>query len=233
MAASAPPESPAGAAAAGKRPLWERLRQGRLACWWRSLLRDYAEACLEAAREARRRPGRAALYAGLAAGLAGCARRSPGEASFEAALLEASGRLLLLSPQTRSGAAEAHVRRLLGLRAEGRLRVRGLLFAALVYEAPCDAEAALYRARCRHLAPAWAELPGRLLDVGFWGRWWGLRARMRDCDVNAEEFRALPPRLRNVDFHHLHSARNERLFEQKYRPVELGPEHLGPEEGRP
>ncbi|XP_060092276.1 mitochondrial import inner membrane translocase subunit Tim29 [Heteronotia binoei] len=209
-----------------RRSLWERLRGGRLGRWWRGLLQDYAEAAREALREARRRPGRAAAAAGLLAGVAGCARGCPGEASLEAGLLEASGRLLLLSPATRSGAAEGHVQRLLELRAGGRLRVRSLGLAAVAYEAPFDADAALYRARCPHLAPAWAQLPARLLDVGFCGRWWLLRAKMRDCDVNAEEFRALPPSLRRLSFHHLHSARNERLFQQKFQPVVLGPGDL-------
>lgn len=186
-------------------------------CW--ALLRDYAEACAETAREARGRPGRALLYAGLAAGLAGCALHCPGEASLEAGLLEASGRLLLLSPATRSPAAEAHVGRLLALRAEGRLRVRGLAFCAVAYEAAFPDDAALYRARCPHLAPAWTALPARLLDLGCCGRWWLLRRAMRDCDVNAEEFAALPPPLRRLDFHHLHSARNERLFQQKFQPA--------------
>ncbi|NXI92693.1 TIM29 translocase, partial [Psophia crepitans] len=47
--------------------------------------------------------------------------------------------------------------------------------------------------------PRWSEFPRRFLDVGFWGRWWVLSARLRDCDVNEEEFAALPPRLRRPD----------------------------------
>ncbi|XP_077202307.1 mitochondrial import inner membrane translocase subunit Tim29 [Paroedura picta] len=212
--------------AASRRPLWERLREGRLGRWWRSVLLDYASACREAAGAARRRPGRALGAAGLLAGLLGLARACPDEAALEAALLEASGRLLLLSPATRSAQAEAHVGRLLALRAEGRLAVRGLGLLAVAYEAPAPPDAALYRARCPHLAPAaFAALPARrrllLLDVGFGGRWWLLRARMRDCDVNADEFRALPAPLRRLSARHLHSARNERLFDQKFQPVRL------------
>ncbi|NXD89104.1 TIM29 translocase, partial [Halcyon senegalensis] len=78
---------------------------------------------------------------------------------------------------------------------------------AVVYEAPHAADAALYPARCRHLRPRWRELPGRVLDVGFCGRWWVLGARLRDCDVNEEEFAALPARLRRVESHHLRSQR--------------------------
>ncbi|NWH82949.1 TIM29 translocase, partial [Piaya cayana] len=70
--------------------------------------------------------------------------------------------------------------------------------AAVVYEAPHAADAALYAAQCRHLRPRWRDLPSRVLDVGFLGRWWVLAARLRDCDVNEEEFAALPERLRRV-----------------------------------
>ncbi|NXW39595.1 TIM29 translocase, partial [Phaetusa simplex] len=78
---------------------------------------------------------------------------------------------------------------------------------AVVYETPHPADAALYRARCRYLRPRWRDLPGRLLDVGFGGRWWVLGARLRDCDVNEEEFQGLPERLRRVETHHLRSHR--------------------------
>ncbi|NXX87399.1 TIM29 translocase, partial [Urocolius indicus] len=78
---------------------------------------------------------------------------------------------------------------------------------AVVYEAPHSSDASLYAATCRHLAPGWLELPGRLLDVGFWGRWWVLRARLRDCDVNEDEFAALPERLRRMDAQQLLSHR--------------------------
>uniref|UniRef100_A0A8C2VZM4 Translocase of inner mitochondrial membrane 29 n=1 Tax=Chinchilla lanigera TaxID=34839 RepID=A0A8C2VZM4_CHILA len=92
---------------------------------------------------------------------------------------------------------------------------------ALVYEAPFDAQASLYQARCRHLQPRWLDFPGRVLDVGFAGRWWVLGARMRDCDVNHAEFLRLPPHLRVVRARQLRSEANERLFEEKFRAVVL------------
>uniref|UniRef100_A0A8B9CYC4 Translocase of inner mitochondrial membrane 29 n=1 Tax=Anser brachyrhynchus TaxID=132585 RepID=A0A8B9CYC4_9AVES len=182
---------------------------------------DYAEAAREAARGARRRPWRAAGAAAALGGALACAAAVPDPDSFEAALLEAAGALLLLSPPTRSPEAERHVRRLLRRRDRGQLRYRGLVLAAVVYEAPYDEAAALYRARCPHLRPPWSRLPGRLLDVGFWGRWWVLEARTRDCDVNEEEFGSLPPHLRRLEARQLRSEENERLFLQKFRPVPL------------
>ncbi|XP_072458450.1 mitochondrial import inner membrane translocase subunit Tim29 [Notamacropus eugenii] len=199
-----------------KRRVWERLGS-----WVRGLLHDYAEACADAAAAARERPVRAALYAGLLGGAAACALRTPEEASFEEALLDASGTLLLLAPATRNPGSEAHVQRLLWLRGRGRLRHVHLGLCSLLYEAPYDPEASLYQARCPHLQPRWADFPGRVLDVGFLGRWWVLSAKMRDCDVNDDEFRHLPPHLRTLSEDQLRSEVNEWLFSQKYLPAVL------------
>ncbi|XP_074168129.1 mitochondrial import inner membrane translocase subunit Tim29 [Sminthopsis crassicaudata] len=202
--------------AVAKRGVWERL-----GIWVRGLLHDYAEACTDAAAAARERPVRAALYAGLLGGAAACALQTPEEVSFEEALLDASGTLLLLAPGTRNPGSEAHVQRLLWLRGRGRLRHRNLGLLSLLYEAPYDPEASLYQARCRHLQPRWADFPGRVLDVGFLGRWWVLSAKMRDFDINDEEFRHLPAHLRTLAEHQLRSEANERLFDEKYLPVVL------------
>ncbi|XP_054039510.1 LOW QUALITY PROTEIN: mitochondrial import inner membrane translocase subunit Tim29-like, partial [Rissa tridactyla] len=164
---------------------------------------------------------------GVTVAAAAAVAASPTPDSFEAATLEAAGALLLLSPGTRSPRADRHVQRLLRRRAAGRLRYQNLLFLAVVYETPHPPPtAALYRACCRYLRPRWRELPGRLLDVGFAGRWWVLGARLRDCDVNEEEFQGLPERLRRVETHHLRSHRNESLFLEKFRPVILTPEEI-------
>ncbi|XP_004378388.2 mitochondrial import inner membrane translocase subunit Tim29 [Trichechus manatus latirostris] len=221
-------------AAAALKRLWSRSREeaadaavakpgvwARLGTWSRALLRDYAEACGDAAAAARARPVRAAVYVGLLGGAAACCALAPSEAAFEEALLDASGTFLLLAPATRNRDSEACLQRLLWLRGRGRLRHRNLGFCSLVYEAPFDAQASLYQARCRYLQPRWADFPGRILDVGFMGRWWVLEARMRDCDINDEEFLHLPAHLRVIGPHQLRSEANERLFDEKYKPVVL------------
>lgn len=193
-------------------------------------MHDYAEACRETALGVRQRPGKAGLYLSLLAGAVGCGLRSPCEESFEASLLEASGTLLLLSPWTRSRRAEGHVQRLLELRNRGQLRFQSLVFLSLLYEAPQDADSDLYQAHCQYLKPRWADFPGQLLDVGFWGRWWVLHSKMRDPDINEQEFQHLPPHLRVLSSQHLHSEANERLFQERYKPVVLTQDQIQGEE---
>lgn len=133
--------------------------------WARALLRDYAEACGDAAAAARARPVRAAVYVGLLGGAAACCALAPSEAAFEEALLDASGTLLLLAPATRNRDSEAFVQRLLWLRGRGCLRHVSLGLCSLMYEAPFDAQASLYQARCRYLQPRWVDFPDRICNL--------------------------------------------------------------------
>lgn len=215
------PDEPGGLASVKKPGALERL-----GIWARALLRDYAEACGDTVSAARARPGRATVYVGLLGGVAACFALAPGESAFEEALLDASGSLLLLAPATRNQDSETFVQRLLWLRGRGRLRHVNLGVCSLIYEAPCDAQASLYQARCRYLQPRWSDFPERVLDVGFAGRWWVLDARMRDCDINDSEFLHLPSHMRVVGHHHLHSETNERLFDEKYKPVVLSDDQV-------
>ncbi|NXU46894.1 TIM29 translocase, partial [Drymodes brunneopygia] len=72
---------------------------------------------------------------------------------------------------------------------------------------PHGSETALYSALCPHLRPRLWEQPGRLLDVGFLGRWWLLEEALRDSDINEEEFGHLPERLRRLERSELRSER--------------------------
>ncbi|KAM8987291.1 mitochondrial import inner membrane translocase subunit Tim29 [Ara ararauna] len=198
--------------------------------WCRALGRDYAAALRETAEGARRRPAAALASAAALSAAAACGASVPSAESFEAAAVEAAATLLLLSPGTRSPGAERHVQRLLRRREAERLRYRHLLLLAVVYEAPHGAGAQLYGSRCPYLRPRWREAPARVLDVGFGGRWWLLRRRLRDCDVNEEEFAALPPPLRRLEPRQLRSQRNERLFMAKFEPAVLSNEEVDEEE---
>uniref|UniRef100_A0A8C4LG79 Translocase of inner mitochondrial membrane 29 n=1 Tax=Equus asinus TaxID=9793 RepID=A0A8C4LG79_EQUAS len=211
-------------ATAALKRLWSRGRgeaggteAAKPGVWARLGLRPAGRAAAAAAGPGRcARPRTQGCWAAAA-----CCALAPGEAAFEEALLDASGTLLLLAPATRNRASEAHVQRLLWLRGRGRLRHASLGLCSLVYEAPFDAQTSLYQARCRYLQPRWADFPARVLDVGFAGRWWVLGARMRDCDINDDEFLHLPVHLRVIGPQQLRSEANERLFDEKYRPVVL------------
>uniref|UniRef100_UPI00398F253F mitochondrial import inner membrane translocase subunit Tim29 n=1 Tax=Pristiophorus japonicus TaxID=55135 RepID=UPI00398F253F len=213
------------ASGAGGAGLWARVRGSKTGLWTQSLLRDYKDACKEIFVGAKNHPGRAGFYCTLLAGGFACGYNNPSDNSFQATLLESSNQLLILSPWVRNGQSDRHVQNLVTIKNQGRLRHRNLLLFTLVYTAPHHPKTSLYNAQCEHLKPRWSDFPSRVLDIGFFGKWWILSSKMRDWDINDDEFAHLPAELQRVTPQHLHSTENERLFELKFQPVILEEEH--------
>lgn len=194
--------------------------------WCRSLASDYKEACREMVLGAWERPVKASVYVALLGGAWACFHTKPDKSSFEAALLERSSHLGLLSPWIRNSTSDSHVQSLVKFRNEGRLRHISLGLLTLVYHSDYDPEVTLYEALCSNLSVPWRELPQKVLDVGFLGHWWILDSKMKDYDVNEAEFKhlpadmqaTLPPSIKVVE-------KNERLHKESWLAINMEDEH--------
>lgn len=142
------------------------------------------------------RPIKASVYGTLVGGALACFYTKPDKSSFDAVLLERSNKLGLLSPWIRNATSDGHVQSLMKLRNEGRLQHISLGLLSLAYRADFDPDVTLYEAQCSNLSVPWRELPQRMLDVGFLGYWWILDSKMKDYDVNEDEFKHLPEHMR-------------------------------------
>ncbi|KAE8283570.1 Mitochondrial import inner membrane translocase subunit Tim29 [Larimichthys crocea] len=217
--------APAPAPVPGSR--WERLKGSKAGVWCRSLLSDYKEACREVFVGAWERPVKASVYMTLVGGAWACFYTKPDQSSFEATLLERSGQLGLLSPWIRNGTSDGHVQNLVKLRNEGRLHHISLGFLSLVYRTEYDPDATLYEAQCSNVSPRWREFPQRILDVGFVGRWWILDSKMKDYDVNDEEFKHLPAHMQATSPPSVQEVeRSERLHKESWLALTMEDEEI-------
>lgn len=108
------------------------------------------------------------------------------------------------------------------LRNEGRLRHLSVGVFTLVYRSDFDPDAMLYEAQCSSLSVPWRELPQRVLDVGFLGRWWILDSKMKDYDVNEEEFKHLPAHMQATVPPSIQEVEtNERLHNESWLAVTM------------
>lgn len=190
--------------------------------WFSSLLGDYKEACRETVVGAWERPLKAGVYLSLLGGAWACVHTNPDEGSFEASMTEMANQLGLLSPWIRNGLSDGHVQKLTKIHSQGCLRYVSLGVVSLTYRADYDPDSSLYEARCSALSVPWRELPDRLLDVGFAGHWWVLEAKMKDYDVNDEEFRHLPPALfATVPPAPQVTERNEQMHKDSWKPIAI------------
>ncbi|GLD61285.1 uncharacterized protein AKAME5_001311500 [Lates japonicus] len=196
---------------------WETLKNSKAGVWCRSLVSDYREACKEMVVGAWERPIKATAYMTLLGGAWACFHTKPDHSSFEAALLECSNQLGLLSPWIRNMTSDGHVQSLVKLRNEGRLCYVSLGLLSLVYSANYDPDTTLYEAQCSNLSVRWWEFPKQVLDVGFAGRWWILNSKMQDYDVNEEEFKYLPAHMQLTSPPSVQEVeRNERLHKDSW-----------------
>ncbi|XP_070778651.1 mitochondrial import inner membrane translocase subunit Tim29 isoform X2 [Enoplosus armatus] len=166
------------------------------------------------------RPVKASVYVTLLGGAWACFHTNPDQASFEAALLERSNQLGLLSPWIRSATADGHVQNLVKLRNDGQLHHASLGLLSVVYRTDYDPDATLYEAQCSNLSARWRELPQRMLDVGFAGHWWILNSKMKDYDVNEDEFKHLPAHMQVTSPPSIQEVeRSERLHKESWFAV--------------
>lgn len=190
--------------------------------WLTSLFADYKEACRDTIVGVWKRPVRAGVCLSLLGGVWACVHTNPEEGSFETNLIEMANQLGLLSPWIRNGMSDGHVQKLIKLHSQGCLRYVSLGVVSLVYQADYDPESSLYEAHCSALSVPWSELGDRALDMGFAGRWWMLETKMKDYDVNDEEFRHLPPALfATVPPAPRVTERNEQMHKDSWKPIAM------------
>ncbi|XP_054615802.1 mitochondrial import inner membrane translocase subunit Tim29 [Dunckerocampus dactyliophorus] len=201
---------------------WEKLKNSKAGVWSRSLASDYKEACREAVVGIYEHPVKASVYVSVLGGALTCFLSKPDKSSFEAALLERSSQLGLLSSWIRSATSDKHVQSLLKLRNEGRLRHINLGILSIIYSTDYDPDSTLYEAQCSSLSVLWRNLPGRVLDVGFVGHWWVLDSKMTNYDVNEEEFTGLPVHMRVTAPPGVQEVElNERLHRESWLALKL------------
>ncbi|KAM8824409.1 mitochondrial import inner membrane translocase subunit Tim29 [Synchiropus picturatus] len=201
---------------------WQKLKDSKAGVWCRSLLSDYKEAFQDIFVSARKRPGKTAVYTMVLGASSAFVYTKPDDASFQERLLDCSNQLGLLSPWIRSPPSDGSVQFLMRMRNEGRLRHVSLALLSLVYLADYDPDTSLYEAQCSDLSVPWRELPQRLLDVGFAGRWWILESKMRDYDVNNDEFKHLPAHLQQTSPPSVQQVdESERLHKESWLPVRM------------
>ncbi|KAF3845825.1 hypothetical protein F7725_002903 [Dissostichus mawsoni] len=209
---------------------WERLKKSKVGVWCRGLFTDYKEACREVVGivGATNQSLHICLSAGWDLGLFLHPTRPAGLRSH---LLDCSGQLGLLSPWIRNGTSDGHVQSLVKLRNEGRLHVLSLGILALAYQADYDPDASLYEAQCSNLSVPWRELHERVLDVGFMGRWWVLQSKMKDYDVNEEQFKDLPADMQATSAPSVQEVEtSERLHKESWLPLTVEEEEEEEEE---
>ena len=131
-----------------------------------------------------------------------CVIKTPSEVTFRQQLICNANELQMVSDSIRNPHSNEHLQRLIELRNCGRLRYLSLFVCSFIWADNFDPEVDIYEAHCSYVTVGWTELPKKIIDIGFWNRWWFMSKAMENYDINPTEWgEKLPEKL--VDFNSL------------------------------
>lgn len=154
---------------------------------------------IEAFQDAKQRPVRTVVMTTGIGALSVCMYNNPSESVFRQQLINSANELQLVGDKIRSPFSDEHVRKLIELRNAGRLRCLSLGAFSVMWTDNFDPEVDIYEAHCSYVSVGWTELPHKIVDIGFWNRWWLLHKAMENYDINPHEWNEELPK-RFVDF---------------------------------
>ncbi|KAL0117576.1 hypothetical protein PUN28_010408 [Cardiocondyla obscurior] len=158
----------------------------RWAKYWHGLYVDYKDVAFDVAKDCRERPVRAGLY--VTRGCFYSCRHNPDETMFREQLIQNSLKLIQVGESIRNPVSVEHIKWLEQCYNEGLIRRLNLGVLSLIWLDNYDKDCSLYKAICPYLKPRYITFHERIIDVGFLEKYWLLERKMKDYDVNEDEF---------------------------------------------
>lgn len=153
-----------------------------------NLLRDYGEVIKETSSDIKQRPKKALAYAWGFWAWYYCVKTNPDELNFREKCLLAAGDIVSLPDSVRNKESSTHFSFLESCYNTGVLRRLNLGVCSFMWLDNYDQAVGLYAAHCKFLEPKYLSFHERIVDFGFLGRWWIMSRKMRDYDINPEEW---------------------------------------------
>ncbi|XP_055380500.1 mitochondrial import inner membrane translocase subunit Tim29 [Condylostylus longicornis] len=152
--------------------------------YWKQLGIDYKEAGTSFYEEAKAKPVKTSIYTSIGMLIYFSSKKNPSETDFIENLRNYNNDLVLVHESCHKPESSNHVKFIQRCFNEGILRRLSLGFISFMWVADYDKGVSVYKAICPHLQPEYLTFHKRIIDVGFWGKWWNLQNKMVDYDVN-------------------------------------------------
>jgi len=158
----------------------------------RQLFLDYYDVFKDVQKSAKSRPFKATLYGVSVVFVLNLFRTNEGLRSYNADVVSACNRIGAVTENLRNPFSNSYVQTLGELNGHRQLRQIDLGFSTIIYKTESNPEVALFRYNCKYLNPTILEFfTEKIVDLGVLGHWLVLESKMRDYDVNEEEYKGL------------------------------------------
>lgn len=152
--------------------------------YWQQLGIDYKDVFVNLAQQSKEKPILASIYCTTGIGLYYCVKNNPSEEDFRMQLRNCNAEAVMVHESCLNPTSVEYVKFIEKCYNEGTIRHLSLGFVSFLWLDNYDRDASLYKAICKYTEPQYLKFHERVIDVGFWNRWWNLRKKMTDFDVN-------------------------------------------------
>ncbi|XP_045602244.1 mitochondrial import inner membrane translocase subunit Tim29 [Procambarus clarkii] len=168
-----------------------KFKGGSIEKWgnyWASVAQDYKEMVQDVIVDSRRQPLKAATYLSIIAGYICAVKTNPNKMDFQDTLQKYMNESAMLSDKIRNKEVDAHFNYMVDCYNHGLVRRLSLGFCSLLWVDNYSKVCGVFKSQCEYLTPQYLTFHERIMDVGFFGTWWGIDAKMKEFDINPEEW---------------------------------------------
>lgn len=151
--------------------------------YWKQLGIDYRDVAVGVARQAVAKPLKTAVYGAVGTGAYFCTAYAPSEVEFLRQMRQLNAELVLVHESCQNPVSTQHLQTMQQYLNQGRIRCVNLGPVSLLWLDEYDDALSLYKSTCSYTRPEWLRFHERIIDIGFWHKWWKLHECMRDFDV--------------------------------------------------
>lgn len=152
--------------------------------YWQQLGIDYKDVFVNVAQQMKEKPILASIYCTTGGALYYCIKNNPSEEDFIVQLRNANANAVVVHDSCLNPISADYMKFIEKCYNEGIVRHLSLGFVSFLWLDNFDRGAALYKATCTYTTPQYLKFHERVIDVGFWNKWWNLSRKMGDYDVN-------------------------------------------------
>ncbi|XP_065202457.1 mitochondrial import inner membrane translocase subunit Tim29 [Planococcus citri] len=158
--------------------------------YWKSLLNDYKDVMVEAAKHAKDHPVKSTFWLTIFSGAYTCGVMNPDENSFRAQIVNYANDLIFIGKPIRNQNTVQFLQTVESYYNSGQIRYISLgIFSVILRDFKTSANG-VYKDNCSFTQPTYLEIiRDNVIDVGFFNKWWILESKMIDCDVNETDWK--------------------------------------------
>jgi len=170
-----------------------RLKGGRierLVNYGQNVLKDYRQAIQDTYTDAIEKPRKSYVYLSLIGLLTYLYKTNPESNSFKAEVINYQNLMSLVGEPIRNVDCYNYLNNLNDLDNQRLLEKFNLLFLTIFVRKEFSSNLKIYPANCKYLQPSYLDyLSNRIVDVGIANKWILLDKKLKDFDVNPDEWK--------------------------------------------